>query len=437
MPEHKTIDLIKKLSHADQKNELWIKRKYDQITNDKVSDYCLVAISLKNFLEYRHIIGHLESERCILSCYQLLYDCLSDDDCIVRVHSWYFNLLIKCPPEEDLLHAKAGAFHYAIRDGMEKKYGRRLFLEMGFYPMIKPDVDFYNAQYFADLCRFCSEKNYLETNYDFYYISYQNQKEDFLKIENLVECGLEHGDFKLYLQPKVDLVTGKVYRAEALMRWIDPERGMIPLTSFLPNLEDNGFIRNVDLHLFDKACGYLEKWKHDYQKDIQISFNLSRAYFKDTCFIADYSEVFKKHDISSDQICIELLESIILNDLERVKNVVEGIYGMGFDCALDDFGSGFSSFDVLTNITLNELKIDRALFLNINNQKEHSLIRHLVEIAHAYNMTTVAEGIETKDYADYLKKIGCDFIQGYYYYKPMPVEEFERIFISNEHPPLH
>lgn len=426
------MDLFEKYGQVDQMNEFLIKKQYDHIMNSGIKGYCLVVIGLKNFLMYSHLIGHEESEDAIHECFNLIGNCLGKDEYIVRTHTWYFNLLVKCEGTEEALHPRAAEFHFSVRDIMEERYGKKLYLEMGFYPMIKPGVDFYNARYLADLCRMSACNLYPESNYDMYYVSFEDQYEEFLKYEKRVVQALEKGDFKLFLQPKVDMRTGKVHSAEALMRWIDPELGMIPLSSFLPNLEENGFIREVDLYLFDVACRNMDQWFHQYGKKVEISFNLSKAYFNGPYFMPEYKKVFHKYKIPTSCIRIELLESIVLNDLENLLPLVEEIYDFGFSCALDDFGSGFSSFDVLINVRLSELKIDRSLFRNIDNEKERFLIKHIIDIAHDMDMTVVAEGIETEAYSDYLKELGCDYIQGFLYYRPMPVEEFEKRFVLGE-----
>lgn len=413
-------------------NEQFLIQKYNELMQKEDNGYSLVSIVLKDFLEYRHIVGHEHSEDMIQECFTLLSSCLKEEEYIVHLHSWYFYLLVKCPAEEASLHVRAPEFHFAVRDGMEAKYGKKLYLEIGFYPRIKPGVDFYSAQYYADLCRYAPHHHYPETNYDMYYVSFESQKERFSKLEAKVQEALDTGEFKLYLQPKIETATGHVVGAEALMRWINADGDFIPLSDFLPNLEENGFIRDVDLYLFDKGCRYIEKWRKEHNKDVQISFNLSRAYFNDRFFESEYRGVFEKYDIPGHLVCIELLESIVFNDLERLKMIVQTLYDFGFECALDDFGSGFSSFDILTNVPLHLLKIDQSLFKNIDNYKERFFIKHIVEIAHEFGMKTVAEGVETKEYAQYLSEIDCDFIQGFYYYKPMPIEEFEKKFILEE-----
>lgn len=409
--------------------EQWLKEKYDTISNQELPGYCFVSITLKNFREYEHNIGHELRETMRKTAYDALSNCLEEQEWMIQLYPADFHMIIKCDANETALHTRAHPFHFAIRDTMEEAFGQKLYVAMGFYPITNFDVDFYNAQYYAKEAQKGTEYHYKETNYDMYEVSYKDQKEAFRKMEGACEEALQKGHFKLYLQPKVNMKTNQIESAEALMRWVDPSKGIIPLSQFLANIEENGFIRDVDLYLFEEGCKHIQKWRKELKKDIQISFNLSNAYFRGSFFLPEYKEVFEKYDIPGKCICIELLESIILNDLKRLRQIVSGIYDMGFECALDDFGSGFSSFDILTNVTLSELKIDRSLFQNIENAKERRLLKSIVDISHDFGMRAVGEGIETKEYADYMKSIGCDYIQGFYYYKPMPIEEFEQRFL--------
>lgn len=413
-------------------NEIWIKSKFDELVAKKTEDYALVSITLKNFDAYLLRVGPEHSEEIIELAFNQLAGCLGGDEYIVRLHSWHFNLIIKCAAQAESLHQWAHEFHYSIRDVMEVRYNEKLYLEMGFCPITQETIDYYTARYYADLCRLKTQKDFKETTYDMYFLFYNDSNESFRKLEPLVEPALQQGHFKLFLQPKMNLKTGKVDAAEALMRWIDPVKGMIPLSNFLENIEINGMIRDIDLYLFDQACQYMDKWKNIYHKSISISFNLSNAYFIGPYFMPEYTEVFEKYNLPAACVCIELLESTVLNKLESLVPLVKKIEDYGFECALDDFGSGFSNFDILTSINLDELKIDKSLFRDFSNEKEKILIKHIVEIAHDLNIRTVAEGVENENYVNFLKEIGCDFVQGFYYYKPMPIEEFEEKFVLNQ-----
>lgn len=423
------------IQHNGQTNEQELRARYDAIVKSALPDYCLVTLSLKYFSEYLHVVGQAQFRSIVAALFKQICPLLSVGECIAHIHFGYFNLIMHCKFDLDALHSLASKLHFAVRDNMERAFGRKLYLSIGFYPIQPPYATFFDARYFADLSRKGPQYRFEETNYDMYGLSYIDRKENFRRLESSVQQALERGDFKLYLQPKVNLVTGEIVSAEALVRWHDAERGMIPLSDFLPQMEENGSIRDLDIYLFDVACGYMDRWLNTYGKKITISFNLDQAYFNDSLFMPEYTDLFKRYHIPPDCVCIELLESIVLDDMEHLVPLVQDIYDFGFSCALDDFGSGFSSFSVLTSVHLSELKIDRSLFRDINNPKERALIKHIVDVSHDLGMFCVAEGIETKAYADFLKDIGCDFIQGFYYYRPMPADEFEARFITNTFSP--
>lgn len=412
-------------------SENQLKSKYEEIVSKKHDGFCLVTISLKRFSKYLHIIGQDKHNEVLDELKNIFCSLLEKDEFVSHIHYNYFTAILKCNYTLDSLHDKVAKYHYAIRDKMDLAFGRKMFTALGFYPIQAPYTNYLDAVYFAHLSRKGQEYYYKETNYDMYGLSYIDSHEEFRQLETYVQSAMENGHFKLYLQPKVNLKTGKVTSAEALVRWHDPQRGFIPLNDFLPHMEENGYIRDLDCYLFNIACKYMDKWFNKFNKKINISFNLNKAYFSGSFFMPEYTEVFNKYSFPPECVCIELLESIVLDDVEHLQPLVKEIYDFGFSCALDDFGSGFSAFSVLTSVPLSELKIDRSLFRNIDNPKEQLLIKHIVEIGHDMGMKCVAEGVETKEYADYLKNIGCDYIQGYYYYKPMPIEEFEAQFVTN------
>lgn len=206
---------------------------------------------------------------------------------------------------------------------------------------------------------------------------------------------------------------------------------MIPVGEFLPELEKIGLIGDLDLYMFQHVCSTINRWLFIYGRKIRISVNLSSNMFNYRYFLDEYKRVYEKVPCPKDCIEFELLESIVLNQLDLVQDVVEQLRDYGFSCSLDDFGSGYSSFSVLTNTELKTLKIDRSLFRNYSDPRERVLVRHIVETAKELDLKIVAEGIETREYVDFLKELGCDYIQGFIFYKPMPVGEFEQRFLRD------
>lgn len=416
----------------DMKNELWLKEKYDQICRSHTPGYALVSLKLKRFRVFNRLYDRTTGDFLIEKVYEAVEDWLDEDEYAAHIYLNYYNLLLRLPEDYVPLFDRIVELNRVIRDMPYEPFHGKIYSGMGVFLLPEEPVDFYTAQYNADICRSeCPQSPYRNSHFEVYGMTYQDNNLFSFDLGQNILHAIEAGHIQLYLQPKVDLITGEITRAEALVRWIDPERGMIPVGDFLPTLEENGLIEEVDLYLFGQVCRLVNRWIETYGRKICISVNLSRCAFEYIYFLKDYQKVYDTNPCPKDCIEFELLESIVLNQVERVKRVVSEIKDFGFSCSLDDFGSGYSSFSVLTNADLSTLKIDRSLFMNENDPREKIILRHILETAQALNMKSVAEGVETKGYADFLRQLGCDYIQGYVYYKPMPAEEFEERFLVN------
>ena len=416
-------------------DEQWIKEKYEEICRQNPADYVLISLKIKRFRIFNRLFGREAGDRLLERVYEAIQDWIGEEEYAAHLYLDYYNMLVKVPHDYSTIVQYVTDFSHMIRDMKDDEGFGQVFIGLGIYPLEDDSTDFYTAQYNADVCRAeCPERTYRNSHFEIYSMTYHDLNLHYFDLEQEIKPALEHGDFKLYLQPKVDLKTGKVTKAEALVRWIDPVKGMIPVSEFLPALVENGLIENVDLHLFGIVCSTVERWRQQYGKEISISVNLNECAFNYEFFFNDHKEVYERNPCRKDCIEFELLESIILNQVDQVNRVVNDITQFGFTCSVDDFGSGYSSYSVLTNPRITTLKIDRSLFRNDNDPREKTLIRSIIQTAKELNMTTVAEGVETKEYVDFLKELGCDYVQGFYYYKPMSVEDFEELFVKNPIP---
>lgn len=414
----------------EKRDEQWLIARYQALTGEERGQYVLVSLKIKRFRIFSRIYGRAVGDELIEKVYEAISGWLWEGEYAAQIRLDYFNLLIRVPHEYHAIFDMIHSLNRAILNMPDERFHDKVFSGMGVYPLSKEPEDFYIAQYNADICRVeCPERNFRNSHLEVYGMSYQDPNLRYFDLQQTIAPALEHGDFKLYLQPKVDLRTGMVAGAEALVRWIDPVRGNIPLGDFLPGLEENGLIQTVDLYLFDEVCRRINDWIRNWGKRVPISVNLSRSAFNYLYFFRDYKRIHQKYDTPRDCIEFELMESIVLNHAERVQQVVGELNGYGFSCALDDFGSGFSSYSVLTTAELAKIKLDRSLFQNHANVRERTVIRHIIQTAHELGMETVAEGVEDPAYVDFLRELGCEYLQGFVFYRPMPVEEFEARFI--------
>ena len=253
----------------------------------------------------------------------------------------------------------------------------------------------------------------------------KNEKE----LDTLFESSLENHDFQVYLQPKVNPRDGRIVGAEALVRWMHPAKGCIYPKDFIPLFERIGKICRLDLYVFEEVCKIMERWKQEKRVVYPISVNLSRYHYHNPGFLQDFYNISKQYDVSRELIEFELTESIFFEEdvIQEVKKSVRQFHRLGFRCALDDFGSGFSSLGLLKEFDVDTLKLDRSFFVNMAGEKAKSVISSIAELAAKLQIQTVAEGIETQEQLAFLRSIPCDQVQGYIFSKPVPVEEFERM----------
>lgn len=416
------------------KNEEWLIEKYNEICKTGSTNYCLLSLKIKRFRIFNRLYGRGMGDTLIKKVYEVINEWLGDDEYIAHINLNYYNVIMHYNSDYDLFFHRIIEMNRIIRDMPFEPFHGQIFSGMGIYPLSADSVDFRTAQYNADICRNeCPENSFRNSHFEVYGVTYKDKNLIYFDLQQAINPALENEDFKLYLQPKVNMRTGEVTHAEALVRWIDPVKGEIPISEFLPVLEENGLIEELDLYIFKKVIQKINQWYEVYNKKIKISVNLSRSAFDYRYFFEDYIKLYNQNPCNKDCIEIELLESIVLNQVDRVKEVVGQIKDFGFSCSLDDFGSGYSSFSVLTNPDLSAIKIDRSLFKDESNPREKILLGHIIKTARELNLEIVAEGVENWQYVDFLRELGCNYIQGFVFYRPMPAEEFEeRFLVRNE-----
>lgn len=420
----------------DMHNERWIKEKYDYILENQLEHYIFLSLKIKHFRKINRLYGRDYGDRLIMNVFKRINAWIQPTDYVAHVYHGYFNLLLQKPDDvtDDYGYVrwigKLGEYIYHVED---EHMHDNVFCGFGIYPLCNEPVDFYIAQYNADICRSESgERNFLISHIEIYGSSYHEEGLFAPNYRQMLKPAMEAGHIKMFLQPKVDMKTGEITHAEALVRWIDPEKGMLPIQEYLPLLEECGFANLIDMFIFENACKWIQTWIQTYQKHIHISVNISANTFVYPFFVDEIREVYNTFDnCPKECLELELLESIILNKIDRVKEVAHDIRGFGIGCSLDDFGSGYSSYNVIAQTPLTMLKIDRSIFRDHTNEKEHILIKRIIQTAHDLGLQVVAEGIETIEYAKFLKQNDCEYIQGFVYYRPMPVEEFEERFLIN------
>ena len=237
---------------------------------------------------------------------------------------------------------------------------------------------------------------------------------------------VEKEEFKVYYQPKYDPRTNELMGAEALIRWDSPDLGFVAPGRFIPIFENSGFITEIDHYMLTHVARDQKKWLDEGKKCVPISVNVSRAHFAETNLADQIKDIIDKEGAPRDLIEIELTESAFFDDKKVMLATIRKLKEYGFLVSMDDFGSGYSSLNSLKDMPLDILKLDAGFFRGENdNDRAEIVVSEALQLARKLNMTTVAEGVEDQAQVDFLAAEGCNMIQGYYYAKPMPKEEYE------------
>lgn len=278
-------------------------------------------------------------------------------------------------------------------------------------------------------------KNNLTQEYAVYNAKLLHKINEEQFIEAHMEQALENHEFFLMFQPKIDLKTDKIVGAEALVRWNNKEMGTLRPDQFIPLFERNGFITKLDFYVYEEVFKFLEKQVKNKEKIVPISVNMSRNHNKPEKFMHNFLKIFKKYNITPDLVQLEILERSVM-DNNTLRDITNSLHKEGFSVAIDDFGSGESSLNMLTKIPVDVLKFDKEFLSSSTNEngeldkKSASFIEILVDLSKHLDKKIVFEGVETKAQCDFLKSIDCDQAQGYFYSCPLITEDFVT-FIKN------
>ena len=288
---------------------------------------------------------------------------------------------------------------------------------------IRPDILYDRSTLAAKTCK----GSYIQL-YSWYDDSMEQQLKQDQNIANEMTRALEENQFVPFFQPKYDLRTNKIAGAEALIRWQHPEKGLIPPASFIPVFERNGFVSKVDYYMWENVCKTLRKWIDEGRTILPISINVSRIDLYNPLLVDVFCNLIDKYQIPPNLLNLEITESSYMDNPEIMLETMHRLQKKGFVVMMDDFGSGYSSLNVLKDMPVDVLKIDMKFLSNDGQDgRSESIIASIVRMAKWLNMTCIAEGAETFNQVQFLKNIGCEFAQGYFYSKPIPQEEYEAL----------
>lgn len=266
-----------------------------------------------------------------------------------------------------------------------------------------------------------------------YILKFVNRKNSKNSIEKSLNKALEKDEFEIYLQPKYNSESDSIVGAEALARWNNRNDGIVSPEVFIPILEKNKNIVKLDMYMFEEACKIISRWSKNNVSLVPISINISKITMSENDnFVIDLKNIIKKYDIDTRFLEIELTERIMFRETNKIVSIIKEIKKIGIKVSLDDFGAGYSSLNILKNIPIDIIKLDK-LFLDKRDisEKGKIVIKNIINMANELGLEVVAEGVEFLEQSQFLKSVGCEVVQGYLYGKPMNIREFEKLEMFN------
>ncbi|WP_041138409.1 sensor domain-containing protein [Beduini massiliensis] len=426
------------LAFSDEITKGFNRRKFDLAAGERIRSavsgtYSVIWLNLQKFKLLNDIGGVEAGDRALIYIYRKIKAHLLDEECLTRIFSDNFVILLKTiEPKviEDRLNTMIQDINSYNDQNVYKYY---LTFSAGIYHINDPKMPVTSIEDYAHAA--LKNNDSIKEGmclYHYYTDTIRTQMLDEKNIENRMREALKNKEFEVYLQPKYEVETNTIAGAEALIRWNDPQYGLIPPNDFIPLFESNGFIIQLDLFVFENVCQLLARWLKEGHSLIPISVNMSRLHFKNKDFIKRYKEIRDDYQVPSQYLEIELTETMVFENPQAFMSIIDKIHEAGFTCSMDDFGSGYSSLNTLKNINVDSIKLDKAFFSSqkMENKKENIIIQSMLEMAKALQMTTIAEGIETREQVEFLRHSPCHLIQGYYFSKPLPIPSFETLYLK-------
>jgi diguanylate cyclase (GGDEF)-like protein len=412
----------------------------------KDTNYVLIHFDVDKFKVFNEHYGYKVGNQLLGYVGNVVKHFLHDNEIYSRLNGDYFVILMHYQTEDELLlrlkemkseledykNKSDYRFDIIVRMGICKIDAESIAAIINEKPQSTNIVSYVN-QFIdkASLARQAIKNMPLQTFYSFYQDRMIERILREKEIESEMHEALNHGDFVFYLQPKYSLKTRTIAGAEALVRWIHPGKGLIPPDSFIPLFERNGFVTEIDFYVLEQVCQKMRTWIDKNYNVVPISINLSRQHLQKDETLSRISEVVNKYAIPVNLLEFELTESAMFEKMVFLADFGQKLRKSGFSISIDDFGSGYSSLNMLKDVEVDVLKLDKAFFENENQERGNQVISKFIELSKSLHMKVVSEGVETQEQVDFLTEVGCDMVQGYYFARPMPADEFEEKYLKN------
>ena len=402
-----------------------LKQELDHAQRGK-TQFAVMFVDLDRFKNINDTLGHDAGDQLLKALTGRLSNCIRSGDMLARLGGDEFIVILSHLDGRGAIERVAQKMLNALKSPFSIA-GHELFAGVSIGIAVYPDdgEDKDNLLKNADTAMYKAKASG-RNNYQFYTQEMSQILADRMRLESELRKVVQDEDLSLYLQPKYDVQTGQVVGSEALVRWQHQLKGYISPEEFIPISEEMGLIHDIGMWVLKTACEAIKGWQDDHDYQGSVAVNVSAVQLADEHFVANVMACLKETRLDPAFLELEITESIVMEDAQSVIVKLRQLRNMGIHLAIDDFGTGYSSFNYLKQLPVNTLKLDREFISDIpNNKADCAVVDGLITLAHNLDLKVVAEGIEEQEQFEFLKRHGCDIIQGYLISKPMPLGDFE------------
>lgn len=429
-------DKLMKMAYYDELTEIGNKNFFKYAVQDLLlkvgNQYAYVILDINKFKIINDVYGYIYGDLLLKHVASILQNEFYDDETVARFSGDIFHIFMKFTTRSDLqtrlfaIDKKIGEFKFSGNTDYHPSISFGIYVIENVSALVES---------MGDKAKLAVEKiknNYTSSCY-FYNDDIRNRILEEQEIENEMQTALERGDFKVYVQPKYSLKSMQIEGGEVLVRWSHPIKGIIQPDNFIPLFEKNKFITKLDMFMLESLAKKMREWLDMGRELVVISINQSRLHLHNPHYLMMIMNILNKYRIDPQWIEIEITESAFLEDMEKMIEMLNDLHELGFKISMDDFGSGYSSLNMLHEINVDVLKIDKKFFNDSSNSSRgKKIVDNIISMASDLNILVVAEGVETKDQVEFLMQTDCQLVQGYYFDKPMPIEQFEEKYFKKK-----
>ncbi len=399
---------------------------------DPTDRWAIALFDINKFKFVNDRLGYEEGDRMLSRLYKTIAEEMEGDEVFARVSDDNFACTFRAAQDSEIITRLNTIFaDFERRNNMFVKYS--VIFSAGVCRLFEcrdanNDIDVNAA---LDRCTIAKKtlKGLHYSSIAFYDGKIRDKALREKDYENIMPTALEQHEFECYLQPKYGLKSRRIEGAEALIRWNSKEFGFVFPNEFIPISEKNGFVIELDFFILEEVCKAVRRWLDEGKTPVVISVNQSRLHLNYDDYIWRLREIVDKYDIPYKYIELELTESVFMENADKLLVIARKLHDIGFKLSLDDFGSGYSSLNMLKDIPVDVVKIDREFFNGtVNSERGRAVISTVVDLAKNLDMQVISEGVETIEQVEFLTEINCAMVQGYYFAKPMPMQEFEALW---------